>query len=221
MAGSIRGILRSAASAVIQIGEDPETLLEHLFADLHLMVSTLDRQHFLSASGLRLLKQHVAALDEQEIDLVRRIEASMEAEDEGEDVVLALGASLEVVQSVREQSQIQLEVFHRSHSLSLDSKRQILSDLQERCREVASYLSAETEAEWRQRVSREVSRLAHAPELPELQAEVETMEAEIRQKEAARLLPDGDGEAVDLAKERKKLRETKAIQRIRERKNAT
>ncbi len=66
MAGSFRSALRNAAGAFVQLGEDPEILLEHFFADLEELVPLYDQQIHWLAEGLRLLDTELEAAETPE-----------------------------------------------------------------------------------------------------------------------------------------------------------
>lgn len=152
--------------AFLAIGEDPTTLLEHLFEDLQAIVPELDRQLDWLVTGIQLLERELTQQDEEEPS------ASPERAD--------------AIRQARKASRAQLEAFRESYRIALGVKRATLQRLQERCREVARSLPAEDEARWRQEISRVVAEGAKAHLDPTLEARVQEIEARIDAEEAAR-----------------------------------
>lgn len=162
----MRSTVRQILSAFLPIGEDPNTLLEHLFEDLQALVPEIDRQVDWLVQGIGLLEKELAQQDEEEP-----------------------GASpdrKEAISLARRASRAQLEALREAYRIALQVKRDALQRLQERCREVARSLPAKDEARWREEIARVVSEGASAHIDPQLEERVREIEARIAEEEAAR-----------------------------------
>ena len=162
----LRSSLRQILSAFLPVGEDPHTLLEHLFEDLQALVPQIDRQVDWLVQGISLLEKELAQQDAEDAD------ASSERR--------------EAISQARKASRAQLEAFGESYQIALALKRDTLQRLQDRCREVARSLPAAEEAQWREEISRVVSESASAHMDPELAARIQEIEARIEEEEASR-----------------------------------
>lgn len=163
----LRSTLRQILGTFLPVGEDPHTLLEHLFEDLEALVPQIDRQVDWLVKGIELLERELAQQDAEEtagISSDRR----------------------QAIAAARKASRAQLEALRESYRIALQLKRDALQRLQERCREVARSLPASEEATWREEVSRAVSEGAKAHLDPELEARIREIEERIESEEAAR-----------------------------------
>lgn len=215
MAISLRSLLRSAISAVVPMGEDPDLLLEQLILDLEAMIPPLDHQQTWSAAGLRLLEKELAAQDAREAELVEGLHAALESPEQ-DSLALALAASLEALHEARRLALAQQQVFLRAHQESLEVKRQVLSRVQARCRQVASFLAADQEAAVRLRIAETVSRLARVELDPGLMEEIQGIEHAADREAAERDLPEPSPQGVfDLSAETQRLRNLEVLERVR------
>lgn len=207
--------LRSLLGSWINLGEDPEILLTHLHDDLRTLTPLVDGQLAWVSASLRLLERELEVQDAREVTLADQLEAALK--DDRKELALALAAALEALSLARRSNQAQLRVLREAHRHGLDTKRQVLARVQDRCREVAAYLPTTEEATWRARIAEAVAGLARASLPPDLEARIAAIEAEAARQEDARDLPGRGETPVDLDAEAARLEGLAVLQQARAR----
>lgn len=206
MRSQLQQAFRSMARIWIEVGPDPSLLLKHLLQDLEALLPPVDQQLEAMAASIRLLVEEIDGQNRREAGLVLELRRCLE--EDREDKALELAGTLDLLRSARRTNLMQRRLLASCYESTLGTKRELLTRLQSRAREVAQSLPPGAHEESRRRISEAVSEFRKAQNSSEFESELQSWkaasleDAECLESQAPRADPEKAQEGPDLARRR-------------------